>query len=172
MNQAMPLSKLMILNMLEEVSFPLTNSQITKFLIKYNYATYFEVQQTFSELSASGLIQHEEVHHSTRYTITDEGKQILTYYKHLIPERIMDSIQGYLEKNSIAFRNEAYVVAGYTPADNDEYAVHCRILEKDMTIFDMTLYAPTEELAEKMCFHWEKKHSQLYSHIFQELIKE
>lgn len=172
MNQAMPLYKLMILKMLEEVNFPLTNSQITEFLVKYNYATYFEVQQTFSDLSASGLIHQEEVHHSTQYTITEEGEQTLTYYKHLIPDRFMENIQSYLKENNIELRNEVSVVAGYVPAKNDEYAVHCRILEKDTAIYDMTIYAPTEELAEKMCFNWEKKHSEIYAHIFQELIEE
>lgn len=172
MHQAMPLYKLMILKMLNEVSFPLTNSQITEFLVKYNYASYFEVQQTFADLSASELIGEEEVHHSTRYHITEDGEQTLSYYKHLIPDSFMENIQNYLKENNIEFRNEVSVVAGYVPAKNEEYAVHCRILENNKAIFDMTIYAPTEDLAEKMCFNWEKKHSEIYSHIFQELIEE
>lgn len=171
MNQTMPLNKLMILKMLDEVSFPLTNSQITEFLVKYNYMTYFEVQQTFSDLSATALIHEKEIHHSTQYTLTVEGEQTLSYYQHLIPNIFMEHMQCYLKENNIAFRNEASVVAGYVPM-NDEYAVQCRVIEKDIAIFDMTLYAPTADLAEKMCFNWEKKHSEIYSHIFQELIEE
>lgn len=172
MNQAMPLYKLMILKMLNEVNFPLTNSQITEFLVKHKYATYFEVQQTFSDLSSSGLIEEKEVHHSTQFSITEAGEQTLSYYKHLIPDRFMENIKTYLKENNIELRNEVSVVAGYVPAQNDEYAVHCRIMEKDSAIFDMTLYAPTEAMAEKMCFNFERMHSEIYSELFQRLINE
>lgn len=172
MNQSMPLYKLMILKMLSEVSFPLTNSQITEFLIKYNYATYFEIQQTFSDLTSSALIIQEEVHHSTHYSITEAGQQTLSYYKHLVPDQFMENIHNYLRENNIELRKEVSVFTGYVPTDNDEYAVQCRILEKEKAIFDMTLYAPTVDLAEKMCFNWERMHSDIYSDIFQRLVNE
>ena len=170
MNQTLPLCKLIILEMLNHVNFPLTNSQITEFLVKRNYATYFEVQQAFSDLTASEQVFEENVHHSTRYSITDSGEQTLTYYKHLLPDSYTDDIRDYLKENKIELRNTASVVAGFTPATNGEYAVQCKIMEKGIPIFDMTLLAPSTDIAEQMCFNWEKKQAEIYAYIMAELL--
>lgn len=171
MNQAMPLYKLMILEMLNEVTFPLTNSQITEFLVKYNYATYFEIQETFSELTSTHLIQEETVHHSTRYSITAQGESTLTFYRNLLPNSFLENIKIYLKDNKIALRSKVSVIAGYTPTSDGEYAVQCRILEKEKPIFDMTVLVQSTDMAEQMCFNWEKKQAELYSHILLELLK-
>lgn len=169
MQQAFPLYKLMILEMLNKANFPLTNSQITEFLVTYNYVTYFEVQQTFSELSASGLIVMEQIHHSTRYSLTEEGEQTLSYYRHMLPDSFIENTQSYFQKNKIKLRNTNSVIAGYMPSSNGDYVVQCRIMEKGRSIFDMTMPAPTTEIAEQMCFNFEKKQAELYSHILLEL---
>lgn len=156
--------------MLNEVNFPLTNSQITEFLVKYQYATYFETQQTVSELTAANLITKETVHHSTKYAITETGEQTLTYYRHQIPDSFLADIQEYLQENKIELRIKASVIAGYTAADNGEYAVQMKLLEKGKSIFDMTLLTPSTDLAEQMCFNWEKKQAAIYSYIMAELV--
>ena len=170
MNQSLPLYKLIILEMLNSVDFPLTNSQITEFLVKRGYATYFEVQQTFSDLTASKQIYEENVHHSTRYSITESGKQTLTYYNHLLPDSFTEDIRNYLKKNKIELRDTVSVVTGYKPASNEEYAVRCKIMEKDMPIFNMALLAPSTEIAEQICFNWEKKYAEIYAYIMAELM--
>jgi len=45
------LYKLIILYMLNEVDFPLTNSQISEFILDEGYTTCFKVQQALSALS-------------------------------------------------------------------------------------------------------------------------
>lgn len=171
-NQSLPLYKLIILEMLNSVSFPLTNSQITEFMVKNNYASYFDVQQTFADLTASSLLKEENVHHSTRYFITDEGEQTLSYYKHLIPDSFIETIRAYLTEHKIELRNTVSVVTGYTPSSNGDYAVQCKIMDKELPIFDMMLLVPSEDIAEQMCFNWEKKQAELYSHIMEQLIEE
>lgn len=167
-----PLYKLLILEMLSEVDFPLTNSQITECLITCQYATYFEIQQTFAELLASALVEEETVHHATQYRITEEGEQTLLYYKHQIPGRFLDTIHQYLTEHKFELRSKVSVLTGYTPTQNGEFAVHCQIMEKNAALFQMTLTAPTDELAEKMCFNFERKQAKLYAHIMDELIEE
>ena len=45
------LYKLMILYMLEKSEFPLTNAQISGFILDKGYTTYFHLQQAISELT-------------------------------------------------------------------------------------------------------------------------
>lgn len=68
MSEPLTLYRLMILYMLDKVDFPLTNTQITNFILEKDYTTYFTVQQTFSELVDSGLITAEPPHQQYPFT--------------------------------------------------------------------------------------------------------
>ena len=69
--------KLTILNMLDKVDFPLTNTQISDFFLEQEYTDYFRVQQVLNDLADSGLIRTESTHSNTQYTITAAGKETL-----------------------------------------------------------------------------------------------
>ena len=62
--------KLTILNMLDKVDFPLTNTQISDFFLEQEYTDYFRVQQVLNDLTDSGLIRTESTHSNTQYYIT------------------------------------------------------------------------------------------------------
>ena len=48
LSEPMTLYKLMILYMLKQVKFPLTNSNISDFFVSKEYTTYFIVQQALT----------------------------------------------------------------------------------------------------------------------------
>ena len=50
MAEPLTLYKLIILYMLKKVDFPLTNAQISEFVLDQEYTTYFTLQQAISEL--------------------------------------------------------------------------------------------------------------------------
>ena len=56
MADTLSLYKLIILKMLEQVEYPLTNSQITEFILDKEYTNYFTVQQALSEIDETGLV--------------------------------------------------------------------------------------------------------------------
>ena len=58
--------KLTILNMLDKVDFPLTNTQISDFFLEQEYTDYFRVQQVLNDLADSGLIRTESTHSNTQ----------------------------------------------------------------------------------------------------------
>ena len=57
--------KLTILNMLDKVDFPLTNTQISNFFLEQDYTDYFRVQQVISDLVDADLIRTESTHSNT-----------------------------------------------------------------------------------------------------------
>ena len=67
MAETFKLYKLIILFMLDRVDFPLTNSQISDFVLDEGYTTYFKLQQAISELLDSGFIREESTHSRTFY---------------------------------------------------------------------------------------------------------
>ena len=54
------LYKLIILYMLQNVNFPLSNTQISDFILEKEYTNYFHLQEALSELQDTKLIEIEK----------------------------------------------------------------------------------------------------------------
>ena len=78
--------RVMILYMLNLVEYPLTNTQITNFVLEKEYTNYFTVQEAITSLLQTDLITAESTHNNTRYHLTDYGRQ--TLLKSEIPRRL------------------------------------------------------------------------------------
>ena len=79
------LYKMIILYMLKKVTFPLSNSQITNFLLDHEYTTYFHIQQTIHDLMDTHLILERKQGNSICYEITPEGQKTLLILKRICP---------------------------------------------------------------------------------------
>ena len=114
MSEPFTLYKLIVLYMLEKLDFPLTNGQISEFILDKGYTTYFTLQQALSEMVESNLIREEFVHNRTLYHLTEEGLETIQYFKdkHLFRQSVkmsmplskkndMNSKMKYLSKQTI-----------------------------------------------------------------------
>ena len=81
MSEPFTLYKLIVLYMLEKLDFPLTNGQISEFILDKGYTTYFTLQQALSEMVESNLIREEFVHNRTLYHLTEEGLETIQYFQ-------------------------------------------------------------------------------------------
>lgn len=75
------LYKLMILYMLNKVSFPLSNTQITNFFLEKQYTTYFTIQEAINSLLADNFIREMIHRNSTQYVLTDEAMETITFFQ-------------------------------------------------------------------------------------------
>lgn len=96
--------KLTILNMLDKVDFPLTNTQISDFFLEQEYTDYFRVQQVLNDLADSGLIRTESTHSNTQYYITAAGRETLGFFRDKLTDAIEHDTIAYFEKNKMALR--------------------------------------------------------------------
>ena len=78
--EPLTLYKLMVLYLLKQVKFPMTNSQISDFFLSREYTTYYTLQQAFNEMLEAHLITGEEIHHNSRYELTREGEETLGFF--------------------------------------------------------------------------------------------
>ena len=104
LSEPMTLYKLMILYMLKQVKFPLTNSNISDFFVSKEYTTYFIVQQALSELLESNLLSVENINNNSRYEMTKEGKEALSFFEKQISPAIITDINEFIQTNIISFR--------------------------------------------------------------------
>lgn len=161
--------KLIILYMLSKVSFPLTNNQISSFLLEGGYTNYFTLQQAFSELLESKLVKIETIRNTTQYRITEAGSEALSYFGSRIPSAIKEDALQYLRDHKIELLSEVSVVADYLPITGGEFTVRCRVKEKESDLMDLTLRVPDETEAEAICRTWKKKCESVYRYLISEL---
>ena len=75
------LYKLMILYMLSKVNFPLSNVQISTFMLDKEYTNYFTFQETINSLVEDSFIQQINYENNTQYKLTQEGEDTVALYK-------------------------------------------------------------------------------------------
>lgn len=170
MAEPLTLYKLIILYMLKKVNFPLTNGQISAFILEQGYTTYFTLQQAISELQDSSLIRVETIRNTSQYQLTEEGLETLDFFEHKISKTIQGDIDEYLKEHKLELRNEVSVLADYYKTTANEYAVHLLVKEKHSDLVDLTLTVPDKEQAIAMCDHWNEKCQEVYSYLMRSLM--
>ena len=157
MAEPFTLYKLIILYMLDRVDFPLTNSQISSFLLDRGYTNYFTLQQAFSELEEANLVKPQTIRNTTQFQLTKSGREA------------QEEADQYLQEHKIELRNEVSVTADYYRTTAKEYAVHCVIKEKESDLIDLTLTVPDKKQAEAMCKSWKNKCEMVYQFLMTQL---
>ncbi|MBS5430754.1 MAG: DUF4364 family protein [Lachnospiraceae bacterium] len=170
MTSTFKLYKLIILYMLNKVDFPLTNSQISEFILDEGYTTYFKLQQALSELTESGFIREEPTHSRTFYHLTEDGAETLRFFKNDISPAIQNDIDGFLKEKKYELKNEVSVKSDYYRNTNREYSVRCQVLEQGVPLIDLTVTAPTENEAETIANNWQQKNEEIYAAIMAQLL--
>ncbi len=170
MSEPLTLYKLIILYMLKKVDFPLTNTQISTFILEQEYTTYFTLQQAISELVEAKLIRMETIRNTSQYYLTEDGEETLGFFENKISKPIQDDIDSYFQENKLELRNEKSIVADYYKNTAGEYSVHCQIKERKCDLVDLTISVPDKEQAIAMCNHWEKNCQEVYEFLMKTLL--
>lgn len=169
MTEVLKLYKLIILYMLNKVDFPLTNSQLSEFILNEGYTTYFKLQQAISELINSGFIREESTHSRTFYHLTEEGAETIRYFKNDISPAIKSDIDKFLHEKEYELKDEVSVKSDYYRNSNGEYSVRCQVIEQGIPLIDLTITSPTEEEASRAANSWQQKNQEIYALIMKNL---
>lgn len=100
------LYKLIILYMLQNVNFPLSNTQISDFILEKEYTNYFHLQEALSELQDTKLIEIEKVRNTSYYHMTEEGSKTLSFFENEISPEIREEIDRYMKEHSYELRKK------------------------------------------------------------------
>lgn len=166
---ALTLYKLIILYMLDRVSFPLTKAQVYDFILGKEYTNFLTLQQAISELDDAGLISAKSVGNRTNLLITAEGRQTLGYFGNRVSGAIKQDVDTYLRENELELRNETSVQATYYKSTSGEYEAELTARDKGVSLINLRLSVPVEEMAVSICDNWQKKSLEIYQYLTHEL---
>lgn len=163
------LYKLIVLYMLNRVTFPLTTAQVSDFILDKEYTSFLTLQQVINELTDAGMISTQSIRNRTHLAITEEGKETLYFFENRIGDAIKHDIDTYFRENEFTLRNETSVLGDYYKSTSGEYEAHLVAREKGIKLVDITLSVPTEEMASAICDNWQKKNQEIYQYLTREL---
>ena len=147
------LYKLIVLYMLNRVTFPLTAAQVSDFILGKEYTNFLTLQQVINELTDAGMIATQSIRNRTHLSITAEGKETLNFFENRIGDTIKQEIDSYFQENEFTLRNEVSVLGDYYKSN----------------LVDITLSVPVEETAAAICDNWQKKNQEIYKYLITEL---
>lgn len=165
------LYKLMILYILSRVNFPLTNAQLTAFILEKEYTNYFNIQRAISELIDDAYISTKTIRNSSLYRITESGNETLLFFDNMISPGIREDIEAYLLQNRYELQEEVSTPAEFYQLKKGEYAAHLSVIERETSIIDLTLVVTTEDEASKLCSNWKEKSSDVYAYLMAVLLE-
>ena len=170
MPEPFTLYKLIVLYMLHKVDFPLTNSQISEFVLGRGYTTYFTLQSVLSELVEGEMMRQETIRNCSYFTLTEAGEEALRYFQNRISEPIREDIDQYLHENKMQLRDEVSILADYYKNTAEEYTVRCIVKEKYSNPIELTVTVPDEMQARVACRNWKQKCQEIYEFVMKELL--
>lgn len=170
-SDASTLYKLMILYMLNKVNFPLTNTQISDFMLVKEYTNYFTLQESLNDLLELEYIQTENFRNTTQYKITRSGSSTVSLLDDQIPAAIKDDIIVYLKSNKYELKNEVGTTSNYFKNSARDFTVHCQVKEGAANLIELNLNVPLEEQADVMCANWKNCSQEIYEFIMKKLLQ-
>ena len=94
--------KLIILFMLDNSQEAISNSRISDFVLEKD-TNYLFLQQALSELVESGLLEKKIILNASFYQITEEGRNVISFFEKDLSPELRRDIKAYL--NSIGYKN-------------------------------------------------------------------
>lgn len=170
LNETSMLYKLTVMYILHRVDMPISNSQISNFILLNDYTDYFNIQQIIGELIDDGYISREVIRNKTLYTLTDSGEAALKLLSRELSQTIRDDVDTYIKNNRMELKDDISVLGKYYQADLGRYIAHLYIDENGEHLIELNIAASSEEEADRLCSGWTKSSSTLYPLIIKTLL--
>ena len=170
--ESLTLYKLMVLYMLDNLDFPLTNSQLSEFFVNHGYTYYFHLQQAVNELIDSTFIRGELIRNTTHYYLTSAGTEALRMFESKISDAIKNDILAYFKEKKYQLRKEVNITADYYPIKKGEYMVEALIKERGVTLMELKINVVSKEQAIAVCDKWADKSDKVYCQVMETLLFE
>jgi predicted transcriptional regulator len=148
--------KLILLYIINKVNMPVSNLQITKIILENKFMNYFFFQQFLTELCENGQLLAETVDEKILYTISQKGTQVLDYFSSHIPVGVKKRIDETISSIRKNIKNETLITADYTPENENEYIVTCKVNEDNFSLIDLKITVGTKSDAREVCNNWKK----------------
>jgi len=162
--------KLIILCILHRVDMPISNSQISNYMLENDYTDYFKIQVIMGELIDDGFVFSRKTRNRTFYGLTPAGKESYEVLTGELSQKIRDDVDEYIKTHQMQISEENNVRSSYVETGLGAWDVNLSIDESGERIFEINVKVYSEEEASRICSAWQHKSEELYPMFFEKLL--
>jgi hypothetical protein len=149
---------------------PLTNQQMTDFVLEHDIMNYFDLQQYLTDLVDSSMLEYSDSEGEHYYIITESGKNTLELFSDRVSQSLRRKINDSVDSKKKSFVIKTNITADYTKEDDNDYMVHLSVKEGIYTLMDIKVNVVSNKHAKTICDNWQKKAQYLYGDILNKLL--
>lgn len=154
--------KLSLLYILNQLDIGLTRQQCIDLMLANDWANYFNLITALTELEEEGLIAAIPRPYGQAYRITQEARAALEMFQARIPITLRRAYDDYIAQNRERLTRETQLVTSIKKEPSGRYLANLKVVEGDRILFELTLQAPTYELARAACTAWPQQAERLF----------
>ena len=165
------LNKLILLFVFDAMEVPITNNTIVEICTSRNtWLSYMDCTLTINLLVDAGFIYRTSKEKNSYYNITADGRQCLSLFYMRIPSSLRTEITEYVRENRMQIRRKQDYYGNYYKNQDGTYTVQLKIVDPVQTTLEIKLNIANRATAKMVFEKWEKKASQIYGFLHEELI--
>lgn len=158
-------NKVLILYILDQTHKPITNDNLYKLVLTAVDMNYFYFQQFLLDLISTKFVISYKIENQIIYELTEHGKNTLDLTLDILPGIIKLKVDTNLKNILEDVEEEHSVIAEYTPKNENNYMINCKIVENNETVFEVKTFAYSREQAKDIVDNWKNNAEKIYPEI-------
>ena len=165
-------NKLCLLFLFKAFDQRLSDNQLLSVCTELSLMDYFDLNNSLHELNEAGLLEKSEAVNGVFYSITQIGASTYDFFKKQLPFSQREVIQSFANEHREVLLAESRIFSEYLQISEHQFRVMLKILENNLPIFEINLFAHTKEEAERFAVSWRKNAMSIYQKTISDLFKE
>lgn len=164
-NETLAENKVLILYILDQTHKPITNDNLYKLVLTAVDMNFFYFQQFLLDLINTKFVITYKKEEQDIYELTELGKNTLDLTLDILPGIIKLKVDTNLKATLEKVEEEHSIVAEYTPKNENNYVINCKIVENNETVFEVKTFAYSREQAKEIVDNWKNNAEKIYPEI-------
>ncbi len=161
--------KILLAYFLNRIDRPVTPAQMLEIIRSDDTVSYFLYVEAVEQMQKNGTLALVEKEGTEYFVLTDAGREGAEDFKELVSKSVRDRVYAAGLKLFARLRAESEMNFEITPLKNG-CTVHCSLADGDVTMLDLSLYAPDAEQAEFIKSHILRNPAEFYSKLLDYVI--
>jgi len=171
-NETLAENKVLILYLLLVIERPISNEELYRLVLSIQDMNYFYFQQFLIDLENNKYIVNYKKENSIVYELTENGRNALELTLDMLPGIIKLKVDETIKGELREIRNESSVRAEFIPLSENEFIVKCKLIENNITTFEIKTFVASREQAVKIVQNWEEGAGRIYPSVLKMLNEE
>lgn len=164
-------NKVLILYILNLINNDFKEDALFKIISSINDINYFYFKQILTDLIDSKLVGTYTKDEEPVIKITTEGKNAYLLTKDVLPGIMKLKADNIFQEEFANIEEESSVIAEYTPKNENDYMIKCKIVENNETIFEVKTFVGSRDRAKRIVDNWNKNATTIYPEILNMLLE-